>query len=259
MSSHITTTVELWKPHGVQDIIGFSASNFVGLMENGCSVLKYPHSPNDLSALREEADRYIRIGSHDNIVTFKGMTNDGLLLEYCERGALHEVTLDISQKLRIAAQVVRGLVHLHKRNFVHCDLNVRNVFVTSDFTAKIGDLQGQLSRSDGTIEMETMGENNVKSRLLAPDGEFSERTDIFAMGTLLYHVWYGHPPWPELDEFRDEGEIERRWREGDFPSGIVASAGGMDKVIRKCWSLEYACASEILDDLSLLSDAQLGE
>lgn len=248
-------------PHGVQSQVAFTSSNVIGLMEDGCSVLKYPRSPDRdqyaHTVLREEANRYISIGQHDNLVTFKAITDNGIVLEYCERGALNDTIhlLNEDEKICIGAQIVRGLAHLHAQNFIHCDLNVRNIFITSDFTAKIGDLQGQLSRPDGTIEMPAMTENNVKSRLPGPDGVFTAETDIFALGTLLYHVWYGHPPYPELDEYNDEAEIESKYRQGEFPI-IITNAISVEKIICKCWTLNYANAGEILEDFTLLSDSQ---
>ncbi|CZT24972.1 uncharacterized protein RCC_10701 [Ramularia collo-cygni] len=247
-------------PRGVQSQVACSASNIIGLMEDGCSVLKYPRSPDQdqyaHTALREEANRYTCLGRHDNLVTFKAITDDGLIIEYCERGALYDTihVLSEGQKICIGAQIARGLAYLHAQNFIHCDLNVRNIFMTSDFTAKIGDLQGQLSRPDGTIEMPAMTENNVKSRLPGSDGIFSAETDIFALGTLLYHVWYGHPPYPELDEFTDEAEIESKYRKGDFPV-ITTNVISVDKIIYKCWTLAYANAREILDDFTLLGNS----
>jgi serine/threonine protein kinase len=256
-----TRVVEVydWKPRGVWHTIGISSGCFVGLMEDGCSVLKYPHHPNDpetMKALRDEAYCYRSIGPHENLVTFKHMSDDGLVLEFCENGSLCDVigSLDEGLKIAIGEQVARGLVHLHTQNYIHSDLNTRNVFVTSDWTAKIGDLQGQLKDSDGNVKVRPIAENDAKSRLpgLGLDDDASTQEDIFAFGTLLYHVWYGHPPYPELDPYvhDDEVEITARYSRGEFP--VDAHAVGLEKVIWRCWNSKYTSASEILDDISSL-------
>jgi serine/threonine protein kinase len=139
-------------------------------------------------------------------VICKGLHEDGLLHEYCEQGGLNDVLegpieLSCDQKIVIAKHIVRCVIHLHEHDYIHCDLHLRNVFMTSDMVIKIGDLQGQLYRPEGSIGMETMSQENAKSRHPGAGGdEFSRRTDIFALGTLLHHLWHGHPPFPELDE-----------------------------------------------------------
>lgn len=250
------TVIVDWRPQGVRDMLAFTSS-FIGLMEDGCSVLKYPYYPNDresMKALQEEAYRYRYLGRHENLVTFKDMSDDGLVLEYCEKGALCDVVGDLNegQKIAIGEQVARGLVYLHSRNYIHGDLNTQNVFVTSDWTAKIGDLQGQLNDSEGNVKIPATAENNARSRLPGPgpDDDLSTQMDIFAFGTLLYHVWYGHPPYPELDAVRDEFEIEGRYSRGEFP--VDMHAGGVEKIIWRCWNSTYTSATEILEDISSL-------
>jgi serine/threonine protein kinase len=259
------TVIVDWKPQGVRHLLAFTSSNFIGLMEDGCSVLKYPYYPNDresMHALREEASHYRYLGRHDHLVTFKDMSDDGLVLEYCEQGALCDVldnlhvVLNRNQKIAIAEQIARGLVYLHSRHYIHGDLNAQNVFVTSDGTAKIGDLQGQLNDSDGNVMIAATAENNAKSRLPGPgpDDDFSTQTDVFAFGTLLYHVWYGYPPYPELDAFRDGDEVQARYRRGEFPvDAHAAAAVGMERVIWRCWTSTYASASEVLEDIISLN------
>jgi serine/threonine protein kinase len=148
------------------------------------SVKASTKSENAMDSLREEAARYQFIGTHENLVAFKVVHKDGLLFEYCERGDLHAVMngpipLSGKQKSDIGEQIFHGLLHLQTRNYIHCDLNVSNVFVTLGMTAKIGDLQGQLYWPDGTIQMSTMSQENAKSRHPdAGEDEFSRRTDI---------------------------------------------------------------------------------
>lgn len=231
-------------------------------MEDGQTVLKYPlrKTEDAMDCLREEADRYVRLAPHRNLVTYRGFSEDGLLLEYCERGELYDLIqntdgLTVDQKNLIGREIVRGVMHLHAQHYIHCDLNVRNIFLTSGMVAKIGDLQGQLYRHDGSVELETMSQEHPKSRHpLAGDDEFSPRTDIFSLGTLLYHMWHGHPPFPELDEHTHADEIKAKFSRREYPSDIDQSTG-IDKIIVKCWTSTYENASELLDDMERSGDA----
>jgi serine/threonine protein kinase len=59
-----TNNVTFWKPDGVQEFLATSAHFFVGILEDGRTVLKYPHRDTQdrmtlepWACLREEADR----------------------------------------------------------------------------------------------------------------------------------------------------------------------------------------------------------
>jgi serine/threonine protein kinase len=254
-SQNCSNNVSFWKPDGVQEFLATSAHFFVGILEDGRTVLKFPHrnTPDHMTldaraCLREEADRYARLGSHENLVTYKGINEHRLLLEYCEGGPLGDLiespfVLTDSHKALISSQVISCLAFLHRRNHIHCDIHVRNIFLTSKLSAKIGDLQ------DGSVEMETMAQEGAKSRHpRVGEDEFTARTDIFALGTLLYHLWHGHPPFPELDIHAHHDLIETRIRERQYPADLD-ECSGIDAVIGKCWDSKYERAEEILDDM----------
>ncbi|KAK4551437.1 hypothetical protein LTR86_011168 [Recurvomyces mirabilis] len=210
-------------------------------MEGGLTVLKYPHfkSRDAMQDQQEEADRYHRLGPHKNLVALESINKDGLLFEFCERGQLRDVipTLSEHQKNTIAQQITLGLIHLHERRFIHCDLTVNNIFITAETHARIGDIQGQLYRFDGSIEIPTMSQENAKSRHpFAGEDEFSS-------------------PFPDLDEHMDRDVIQEKYRAGDYPINFT-QAIGMDKIINKCWNSKYDSASQILDDMVKLYAAE---
>lgn len=151
-----------WQPTGVRRCIAALSRNFVGLMDDGCSVLKYPHhkTQNAMELLHEEAARYERLGLHDNLVVSKGIQENGLVFEYCTKGQLDELVqkhprLTDTEKSTIGKQITRCLIYLHEHHFIHFDLNVNNAFITSTMIAKVGDIQVQPHRPDGSVKMPT--------------------------------------------------------------------------------------------------------
>ncbi|KAL0964861.1 hypothetical protein UPYG_G00330050 [Umbra pygmaea] len=72
-----------------------------------------------------------------------------LVMELCPLGdvkgylrscrAADAVTPDTLTLQRMACDVASGLLHLHKHNFIHSDLALRNCLLTADVTVKIGD------------------------------------------------------------------------------------------------------------------------
>ena len=83
----------------VTEFIELETDSFIGIV-NKTTVLKYPKTPNDRSALKTldfEAQILRTIGSHWNIIDYKGSRKDNLFLEYahCESIA-HYLTEYIS-------------------------------------------------------------------------------------------------------------------------------------------------------------------
>jgi tetratricopeptide (TPR) repeat protein len=106
--------------------------------------------------------------------------------------------------IEIALQIVRGLEHAHQRGIVHRDLKPENVFVTADHDGeeclKIVDfgLAKVLSGSGAQQKLTRTGMVFGTPQYMSPEQatgmESDERTDIYALGIMMWELLVGRPP-----------------------------------------------------------------
>jgi tetratricopeptide (TPR) repeat protein len=165
----------------------------------------------DRGALRE--DRLLREGeaaarlSHPNIVTLHdvGRSEQGpyLVLELL-RGQtladrLEQGPLPVREVLRIALGIARGLAHAHAEGVVHRDLKPANVFLCEDGQVKLLDFGLAHALGRRRLEGGTPAFMAPEQWRGAPE---DERTDVFALGVLLFRMLSGELPFPEDDAGR---------------------------------------------------------
>lgn len=251
--------VEPYYPDGVFQILATGGSNYVGLV-NENTVLKYPHSPADRAVLEVEAGIYAVLPRHPRILEYKGETKDGTLLGLATNGSLAELLwrqspqLPMVTRLKLALQASEAVAFIHSHNVLHCDLNASNFLLDENFDLLLCDFQGRVLYMDGSVRMNGGVAENVKSRM--PDKEDDEadtKTDIFALGSVIYHIMRGHEPHPQLDPIEDETLIRERFKSQQFPELEPALSGD---IIGKCWEGGYTSAVDIVQDLRALSIVQ---
>ncbi len=148
-----------------------------------------------------EAEAIARL-AHANLITLHevGRSEHGPFLVFeLLRGKtldhrIDEGPLPVREAVHVATEVARGLAHAHAEGVIHRDLKPSNVFVTNRVQVKILDFGmahafGRRRLSGGT------------PAYMAPeqweDAPEDERTDVFALGVMLYRMLTGAYPFPE--------------------------------------------------------------
>lgn len=252
--SHHAVEINLYYPENVKDVISMGSSSFIGLVDE-TTVMKYPHHANDEakhSSLDIEAQILEAIGDHDRIIRLNWRTSAGLLLEYASHGSLgryldsHSQTT-IQQKILWAKQAAEAIAAIHEKGVIHCDISLNNFLLDAQLNIKLCDFQGRLLRPDRSVQLIGLSSENVKACMPRADPDYAhEKTDIFALGTLFYSIVAGHEPFPELDSFTQEEEIEEKFKSGQFP---IVQYAGMTAIIHSCWRGLYDSANRIVVDL----------
>ena len=142
--------------------------------------------------------------SHPNIVTIYdvGETDDiaYIAMEYLEGESLREmldsgVVLPIEMICRIVSSIANGLNYAHEKHVVHRDIKPANIMVTSNRDVKIMDFGiAQIPAGSRTQLGTVLG----SPKYMAPEQVASQatdgRTDIFALGVVLYEMLTGTTP-----------------------------------------------------------------
>ncbi len=145
--------------------------------------------------------------SHPNIVQYYGNgRDDGRLfytMEIVDGGSLKEVLtehgrLPWQDVVEIGWQICSALQHAHNQGIVHRDLKPANLFFTKDNRLKLGDFGLALDMT-ASAELTATGLTVGTYLYMAPEqirGErtISNRTDLYALGCLLFRMLTGRPP-----------------------------------------------------------------
>jgi eukaryotic-like serine/threonine-protein kinase len=162
------------------------------------------------SRFAREADNASRL-DHPNVISVVdfGQTDEGLfflVMPFVEGPSLAEVVgasapLPARRVVRLVRQLCLGLAHAHDRGLVHRDFKAENILVADDGDgdqAKIVDLGIAMlteSASGGlTTQGTVLGTPAVMSPEQATGGEVDHRTDLFALGVVMYEMLAGKLP-----------------------------------------------------------------
>jgi serine/threonine-protein kinase len=175
-------------------------------------VLKFPHE--DMAgdpATYERLRREIKIGTtldHPNIQKLYEISGNGvpeyLVLEYVEGCTLRELLereapLPFDKAIDLGVQIARAIGYAHEHKIFHRDLKPENIIVSREGQAKVMDFGiafvagarrvtwGRLSAQVGTPDY--MAPEQIKG------SRGDHRTDIYALGTMLYELLAGRPPY----------------------------------------------------------------
>ena len=126
----------------------------------------------------------------------------GIVMEFADGGDLYQKIVEHKKSAmffeetdiwRIFIQLVKGLKALHDLKILHRDLKSANVFLLTDGTAKLGDLNVSKVARRGLGYTQT-GTPYYASPEVWKDQPYDNKSDIWSLGCVLYEMITLRPP-----------------------------------------------------------------
>jgi len=202
-----------------------------------------------------------------------GETPDGscfIAMEYLEGRSLSDELkavgrLSPGRTIHVAQQVCRALREAHDLGCVHRDMKPGNVFLVSrdddaDFVKVLDFGLVMDTHAGGGLGPAEAAQVIGSPRYMAPEQVQAKavdaRTDVYALGAMMYAMLTGHPPFERATEL-----ATMMAQVSDVPPPIAAAApdlvlpAGLEAVVMKCLSKNpddrYASMEELVEALKL--------
>ena len=156
--------------------------------------------------------RFLASISHPNVVGYKEVFIDDtssslcLVMEYAGKGDLLQMVnahkkngtfFSEPEIWSIFVQSVKGLRALHQKNILHRDIKSANIFVNSDNTVQLGDLN-VAKVVDGLAYTQT-GTPYYASPEVWRDSPYDSKSDIWSLGCVIYELCALEPAFKSKD------------------------------------------------------------
>jgi eukaryotic-like serine/threonine-protein kinase len=119
------------------------------------------------------------------------------------KGCRQESLFIVQESLPIITQIAEGLLAVHRRSIVHCDVKPENIFIGSNGQVKLLDFGISLLLGNGNGKASSSGTVAYMSPERIQSLPFDHRTDIWSVGVIFYQLISGRMPFrgvllPEL-------------------------------------------------------------
>ncbi len=162
-----------------------------------------------LSRFQNEARAAARL-HHPNIVQIFDVGDDPqhgpyLVFEYVPGHTLKqqlrkEGPLQKDQLLYVAQQIADALATAHASGVIHRDLKPENLLITDNGQVKLADFGiARIPNADLTKEGQFLGTPCYAAPETLLKGEYSEKTDLFSLGAVLYEAASGERAFPGVE------------------------------------------------------------
>ncbi len=201
---------------------------------------------------------------HPNVMAIHGVSNDGplpyLVMPYVPGRSLQkridaEGPLPLQDILRIGSQIAAGLAAAHEQGLVHRDIKPANIMLESG-VERVAITDFGLARAVDDATMTRSGVIAGTPLYMSPEQSRGEvidmRSDLFSLGSVMYAMCTGHPPFRAQTSFgvlrriSDDAHRPVRQINPDIPNWLE---GIIDRLLAKDPDQRFSTAEEVAETL----------
>jgi len=220
--------------------------------------------------LSEEEEAYVKdlyrearvlsgVCHHENILPFIGVVlspHHAIVTQFMDNGSVEDFLINrsspsfchsvpITSILRMALESAKGVGHLHMEGVIHRDLASRNLLLDDQMRVKVADF-GFARIKKNQWESKVMTKTEVGPvKWTSPESmrskSYSEKSDVFSFGVVLWEFLSRSPPWPGMDPLEVVYQVflgermvlnQDKMEEFQIPEGVV-------DLMNWCWRQDY--------------------
>jgi len=222
----------------IRDVQRFFRGSLIGL--------ELPYHPNIVQI--KEVKR-----SHDRIYQVMGHIEGRTLYDLIKS----QYILDEVDALAVLDDICHALVHLDQHQVLHRDVKPGNIFITKDWTCKLGDLGISRRLIDRTAT--TTGHVVGTPGYLAPEQvldirPLDVRADLFALGLTVFHGVTGFNPYERETAYKSmlarlEGPESKLVEGGAAPELSATVIAIINKLISRKTADRYDCPAAVIESI----------
>jgi serine/threonine protein kinase len=187
-------------------------------LKNDCRNSSIPKLDNEDSCLKElqhESQTMSRVCNHAFIIQFIGVVLEPLpcvVTAFYANGSVEDLlvkdkfnkrhSIDILTLIRFTLETAIGVRHLHLEGVVHRDLAARNLLIDDNFHIRVADFGFSRAKEEAASKGYTSSDIGP-IRWSAPEAMrrkiFSEFSDIFSLGVVMFEIFAQDIPWKEYN------------------------------------------------------------
>jgi len=204
-------------------------------------------SVGDIEPLAREVQKLVVLAADRHVVQLLDVGWEAdppyFVMEFLPRGSLEDLLrnqeiIPVHDALEICEEVAVGLMHLHGKGVLHCDLKPGNVLLDNDGKPRLADFGQSRLSDEATPSLGTLFYMAPEQADL--DATPDARWDVYALGALLYVMLTGKPPYFDHTintEIEASGDIRSRlatYRKSISAAGLPRrhrSVPGVDRML----------------------------